>query len=171
MLGVLKRWREQGWGGDLTDIQNYILIKPYCRMAPYIIGLLLGHIVTSRGVFRLPRLLVAAGWLVCATAGIATIFGVYRSYSHHHLITVSGAAVYNALKDVSFGLCVAWVIFACLTGNGGFINTFLSWSVFVPLSRLSYLIYLVHIPLIYVFIFSLEGAMTMTEWTLVSFRL
>ncbi|RUS86151.1 hypothetical protein EGW08_006099 [Elysia chlorotica] len=152
---------------NLTDVQNYILTKPYCRMAPYIFGLLLGHAMRSNRVPRLSKIGVALGWLLCVTSVMATIFGVYRSYSHHHLTTVDAAAVYNSVKDVTFGLAVAWVIFACVSGNGGIVNTFLSWRAWVPLSRLSYCVYLVHIPVIYVFIFNLEGAVTMSEWALV----
>ncbi|GFR85794.1 nose resistant to fluoxetine protein 6-like [Elysia marginata] len=152
---------------NLSDVQNYILIKPYCRMAPYIIGLLLGHTLRKDGAPRLSRVVVALGWLLCIVSEMGTIFGVYGSYSHHHLATVDAAAVYNAVKDVTFGLGIAWAIFACLTGNGGIVNTFLSWRVFVPLSRMSYSIYLVHIPVIYLFIFHQEGAITMSEWALV----
>ncbi|KAM7304819.1 nose resistant to fluoxetine protein 6 [Ixodes scapularis] len=36
-------------------------------------------------------------------------------------------------------------MFACATKNGGLLNKFLSWNVFIPLSRLTYGIYLVHL--------------------------
>jgi peptidoglycan/LPS O-acetylase OafA/YrhL len=37
------------------------------------------------------------------------------------------------------------MIWMCITGNGGFINDFLSWKAFIPLSRLTYSVYLTHV--------------------------
>ena len=39
---------------------------------------------------------------------------------------------------------ITWMIWACVTSNGGFINKFLSWNFWVVLSRLSYSVYLTH---------------------------
>ena len=41
-------------------------------------------------------------------------------------------------------------------GYGGWINAFLSWGLFRPLARLTYLVYLVHIDVIMMFVFSLD---------------
>jgi peptidoglycan/LPS O-acetylase OafA/YrhL len=37
------------------------------------------------------------------------------------------------------------MIWMCITGNAGFINDFLSWKAFIPLSRLTYSVYLTHV--------------------------
>ena len=39
---------------------------------------------------------------------------------------------------------IALMIYACHKGFGGVINTFLSWSFWVPLSRLTFMAYLAH---------------------------
>ncbi|WAR14881.1 NRF6-like protein [Mya arenaria] len=52
--------------------------------------------------------------------------------------------LYESLGRPAWGVCVAWVIFACHTGCGGIVNSLLSWSGIVPLSRLTYAAYLVH---------------------------
>ena len=52
---------------------------------------------------------------------------------------------YGGLHRAAWGLALGWLIFACCRGYGGWINDFLSWGAFVPLSRLSYIIYLMHI--------------------------
>ncbi|XP_037509515.2 nose resistant to fluoxetine protein 6 [Rhipicephalus sanguineus] len=41
---------------------------------------------------------------------------------------------------------MAWIWFACTTGRGGFVNRFLSWNALVPLGRLSFGVYLIHVP-------------------------
>ncbi|XP_078666302.1 O-acyltransferase like protein-like [Branchiostoma floridae x Branchiostoma belcheri] len=44
----------------------------------------------------------------------------------------------------AWGVGLAWVVFACINGYGGIINTILSWKAWIPLSRLTYCAYLVH---------------------------
>ena len=43
---------------------------------------------------------------------------------------------------------MGWVILACVKGAGGPVNTFLSWRAWAPLARMSYVMYLVHLPVI-----------------------
>lgn len=59
---------------------------------------------------------------------------------------LAGAA-YESLSRISWAAAVAWLIFACAHGYGGPINWFLSLSGWQPLARLSYAIYIVHLPL------------------------
>ena len=78
-----------------------------------------------------------------------------------------------------FGFTVCWIILACITGNAGWLkfitswrhdtssscelimssftglfNTVLSWSFFVPLAKLSYVGYLVHPILCYLYFYA-----------------
>ena len=50
----------------------------------------------------------------------------------------------------------------------GFVNTILSWSAFVPLSRLTYCIYLLHLMLMELFLFNLNTLFYMNELNIVS---
>ncbi|KAM7304861.1 nose resistant to fluoxetine protein 6 [Ixodes scapularis] len=55
--------------------------------------------------------------------------------------------VFFAFSDrMVWSVCLAWITFACSTGRGGILNRFLSWDGFVPLSRLSFGVYLIHFP-------------------------
>ncbi|KFM82905.1 Nose resistant to fluoxetine protein 6, partial [Stegodyphus mimosarum] len=36
------------------------------------------------------------------------------------------------------------MVIACITGSGGLVNYILSWKVWMPLGRLSFLVYLIH---------------------------
>ena len=49
-------------------------------------------------------------------------------------------------------ICTVYVIGACSSRNGGIINKFLSWKGFVPLSRMSYSVYLTHVWSLWIFI-------------------
>ncbi len=42
------------------------------------------------------------------------------------------------------GLALMWLTLVCLVGRGGMVNSFLSSSLWLPLSRLTYCAYLVH---------------------------
>ena len=52
--------------------------------------------------------------------------------------------VYGTFHRLAWGLCLSWVVLACQHGFGGFINDFLSWEGFAPLSRLTFVVYLLH---------------------------
>ena len=53
---------------------------------------------------------------------------------------------------MAWAAAVAYVVWACHNRLGGLVNEFLSWRMWIPLSRLSYNAYLVHfIVLIYFF--------------------
>lgn len=57
-----------------------------------------------------------------------------------------GSAFYESISRVSWAAALAWLVFACNNGLGGPVNWFLSLSAWQPFSRLSYTIYLVHLP-------------------------
>lgn len=53
-------------------------------------------------------------------------------------------ALYESCKRVAWASAVAWIIFACMNDSGGIVNKFLCLPVWLPISRLSYCIYLLH---------------------------
>lgn len=46
--------------------------------------------------------------------------------------------LYGATHRIIFACAIAWVIYACHTGYGGFINYVLSMKLLLPLSTLCY---------------------------------
>jgi hypothetical protein len=50
----------------------------------------------------------------------------------------------------------------------GIVNTFLSWGFFSPLARISYMTYLIHFDLLWVFFHSANYAMEMSNLALVT---
>jgi peptidoglycan/LPS O-acetylase OafA/YrhL len=89
-------------------------------------------------------------WQVAFLAAFAIIYGL-----HDARVSMSGtllaATLYNTFKRLVWALSLGWVIFACVKGYGGPVNDFLSWSVFAPLSRLTYCSFLFHMSIIYIF--------------------
>ncbi|XP_067685737.1 O-acyltransferase like protein-like [Haliotis asinina] len=123
-----------------------VYAKPYCRVGVFAIGMMLGYILNKVGrrvyLRKMPLLL---GWL---TSMCIMTFVVYVTYLENRAggsdWTARQRALYEALARPAWGLAVAWVIFACCIGQGGYIDKFLSWNFFLPLCRITYGIYLLH---------------------------
>ncbi|KAK3766954.1 hypothetical protein RRG08_059823 [Elysia crispata] len=128
--------------GDYFDVYY---VKPYCRIGPYLVGMITGYILyrTDCKVY-MSKVVVCLGWAVAWAVGLAVVYGLFEN-TNGHPVSTEVAALYNSLDRIAWGAAVCWVIFACATGYGGFINTLLSWKAFVPLSRLTYCTYLVHL--------------------------
>ncbi|CAL1284190.1 unnamed protein product [Larinioides sclopetarius] len=83
---------------------------------------------------------LSLGWIMTAIFMWIRIFGLDGREE-----SVLETAVYNGLNHVLTSCSVAWIIFVCVTGQGGFVDRFLSSKIFIAISRLSYTIYLIHL--------------------------
>ncbi|XP_069123537.1 nose resistant to fluoxetine protein 6-like [Argopecten irradians] len=123
---------------------DYYMV-PWCRMGPYIVGIVAGYIIyRTNGQYKIQKELNLLIWFLIAVLACVVVYGVYGPVNGSQWDN-GIAALYNGVHRSVWGLCLCWVIFACVTGNGGIINDFLSWKLFVPLGRLSYCIYLTHV--------------------------
>ncbi|XP_033763776.1 O-acyltransferase like protein-like [Pecten maximus] len=146
---------------------NKYYIKPYCRMGPYIVGIMAGYILyRTKGKYKIKPPVNVFIWIVITVVACLVTYGPYEE-TMGNWMSVDVAALYNATHKSLWGVCVSWVIFACVTGNGGFINTFLSWSPFIPLGRLSYCAYLVHPIIMFVYMRSLRQAVYATDFVMI----
>ncbi|CAH1797227.1 unnamed protein product [Owenia fusiformis] len=140
---------------DHAEYWNSMFTKPWCRIGPYLIGILLGVLLyETEG--RLPFynwkrwIFVTCGWAISLTCISAVVYGIYAENRQGGAPWSVGVYVlYETTKHYVFALAVAWIIFACASGNGGFVNHILCWDTFIPLCRLTYASYLVHPIIIY----------------------
>lgn len=142
---------------------------PWNRIPVWLVGIALGyllHRIRGRQVVLRPWVWIP-GWLAAFATGILVIYGIYPYQMPWEPISKAVAVTYGGLHRTAWGLAVAWVIFACVTGYGGFINTFLSYPGFIPLSRLTYAGYLVHINVLYFTDVTMKGTMYVDEIRLV----
>lgn len=56
-----------------------------------------------------------------------------------------------SFSRIVWGVTIAWVIYACHSGYGGFVNKFLSSRLWIPVGRIGFSLYLVHPVLMYNF--------------------
>ena len=57
---------------------------------------------------------------------------------------LAGRVIFNGFGKIGWALAVSWLILACVKKRGGPVNTILSWSVWIPLARVQYCVYLLH---------------------------
>ncbi|XP_078606240.1 O-acyltransferase like protein-like isoform X2 [Branchiostoma floridae x Branchiostoma japonicum] len=128
-----------------------------CRMGPYIMGMLLAYLLfrTNSKVpnTRATKVWMLLGWAVGITLGLVATMTptVLRVVSPD--INIRANIGWESVERSIFSAGVCWVIYACCVGYGGIISEFLSWTAWLPLSRLSYVAYLMHT----MYIFSFYG--------------
>ncbi|KAK3088864.1 hypothetical protein FSP39_024750, partial [Pinctada imbricata] len=141
-------------GGGTNAFGNYYqwyYEKPFCRLGPYIVGILTGYaLFKSRCRVKINKYLNLLTWAVATALAVTILYGL-RDPIVESPMSTQVSALYNTTHRTVWGACVCWVIFACATGNGGFINTLLSWRTFGPFARMSYCIYLIHPLVMYLY--------------------
>lgn len=129
--------------GD-DDFSKLLYVPCYARMGPYIIGLFTGYLLyRMKSKCRMPKVCVLLGWAVSLLICLTIIYSPY-SEKGNHIFSNSESAAYHALHRTGWGIVICWIVFACATGHGGWINEVLSWKAFIPLGRLTYCAYLIH---------------------------
>ncbi|GFO09564.1 nose resistant to fluoxetine protein 6, partial [Plakobranchus ocellatus] len=91
------------------------------------------------------------GWLLAIATALAALYGLRGDIGGKHPSSVGVAALYNSVARSAWAGALCWLIVACVSGWGGFVNTFLSWSPFVVLGRLTYMAYLIHMCLMNIY--------------------
>ncbi|XP_042896782.1 nose resistant to fluoxetine protein 6 [Parasteatoda tepidariorum] len=153
-----------GYVYNWKTFMDKIYIKPYIRIAPYIIGIGLGHIMFKRrnASFKINRIYLWLGWLIAVLVALFCVYGLYGQ-----TLGIVGASFYNALSRTAWALSVAWVIFACLSGRGGVVDKILSCRIFIPLSRITFCAYLIHPLFIGSYMFTLRTPLAFSHPTMV----
>ncbi|XP_003728287.1 nose resistant to fluoxetine protein 6 [Strongylocentrotus purpuratus] len=117
------------------------------------VGMAMGYLLLriKKQSFKLHPSVVIIGWCAATAIGMACVYGLYGGYNNHPLSPTENA-VYMALCRFAWAVSLSWVVFACHYGYGGWINDFLSWELWIPMSRLTYSAYLLHPIIITIYI-------------------
>ncbi|XP_045162819.2 uncharacterized protein LOC123527433 [Mercenaria mercenaria] len=130
---------------DGGEYWNNVFIKPWCRVAAYCVGIALGFVIQQWFHKKMNKIIALVLWMLALSVGILLVYIPYTKYVEDlEPWTTTQMAVYEALGRPVWALCVAWVVYACASDLGGPVADFLSWKGFVPLSRLTYLVFLIH---------------------------
>ena len=138
----------QGILGDaaLSDFAfTQIYEKPYCRINAFLIGIILGFILykkwrvkSSLWVYLCIYIVL---WVIAVALCVTIVFGQYQTWNGHPFSKAENV-MYFMFSSTVYSTGIALMIYACHNGFGGIINSFLSWSLWVPLNRLFFMIYL-----------------------------
>lgn len=143
---------------DGGDYWNNVFITPWCRVSAYCIGILLGFLfdtLESSKKVKISKWQNILGWLVSFGLFITVAYTPFTKNREGGFPWTSvESAVYEAMSHVVWAVAISWVIFACTQGYGGVINWVLSWRGFLPLSRLSFVVYLIHPVVMVLFIYN-----------------
>ena len=132
------------------NFSTMIEIKPYCRMAPYLIGILCAY--THRrlrweqgGSMRMPRWMQLLGHAVSAAVFVLCVYTMTGGEGRLvHEASRFQSALWLSLCHVLWGTALAWLTVCILTGHARVADALLSAPWWLPLSRLTYSAYLVH---------------------------
>ena len=132
---------------DTTQYSNLLYIKPWHRVAPYIVGLTFGYVLYHLRLPNKHRFGGAIFPLLLVLSGIflaLPLYGLYPQW-HGHVPTKAENVIYIMFSRFSWSVGLALLVFICHYGYGGPINWFLSMKFWIPLSRLCYCAYLLHL--------------------------
>lgn len=127
---------------------------PCAHAVPFFAGFYLGYLLSTKSKSLsalLNRRTALIGWtistLVFVSVSYSTFWWVIGEASYGRL----GSTVFHITCPIVWVACLSWAVSACYLGYGGFIDQFLSAKVFVVLSKASYMVYLSHFLILFLF--------------------
>nr|XP_037270381.1 nose resistant to fluoxetine protein 6-like [Rhipicephalus microplus] len=127
-----------------TTTQYYTL--PFYHAVCFFSGCITFNFVQQYGKTKISKSIQAFLWCIALCCGLCCLY-MKLDWNLNGGQASETKRMFAAFFDrVLWSVCISWFSFACTTGRGGFVNQFLSWNGFVPLARLSFGVYLVHLP-------------------------
>ena len=148
---------------------DVLYIKPWTRISPYVVGLILGFLLYKNIRLSFGRLknltLYLSFWISSGVLLVTSVYGLYFHF-HGHVPTKAENVIYLTLSRFAWGLGLALLVFVCHNGYGGLVNAFLSMKFWIPLSRMTFTAYLVHPVVLFVMYSQLQTTIHFTDITI-----
>ncbi|XP_070534768.1 O-acyltransferase like protein-like [Ptychodera flava] len=149
--------RSPSYGEPALPEGAWLYTKPYYRITQYLIGIILGYVLfrlKGRKV-KIHKVLNVFLWCCSTIVAYLVIYG--PSFTSDDRPAPRGPTIfYLSTHRFLLSVCIGWVIFACATGNGGPVDQFLSWRGWLPLARVNYCAYLLHLTVILMYTWGLK---------------
>ncbi|KAI5702510.1 hypothetical protein M8J75_000855 [Diaphorina citri] len=135
-------------GANLEDLYrsaDLSYIQPLHRASPYLSGVWLGFLLHQIKFhpIKMNKTTLYIGWSLTTLCLSYCLMANYHVGYINYRYDVTEAANYAGLSSLMTSVALSWVILACSTGYGGFVNSFLSSRAMCLLSKMSFSIYLV----------------------------
>lgn len=138
-------------------------------MAPYIIGMLFGYsvVASKKKSLKIKKILNLIFWIIALSLMSIAVFGLYRDALGENPLSKELRILYQSLSKIAWSISIGYVVYSCIMSSGGVVNTILSWPIWVPLSRINYSAFLVHIMVIMVFNMNQEHLLHLQDLNMV----
>ncbi|XP_055326560.1 nose resistant to fluoxetine protein 6 [Sitodiplosis mosellana] len=128
---------------DPLALFDKIYDKPWTRLGPYMVGMCVGWFLfeytKGNRKIRMSRTTLVVGWFSSSFCLLWLIYGLYNVK-----LGAFSAAAYSSLSHSAWAMSLAWIVIACSSGYGGYVDKILSAPIIYPFSRVTYCAYLVH---------------------------
>ncbi|KAH7957780.1 hypothetical protein HPB52_022662 [Rhipicephalus sanguineus] len=137
----------------LRTLDEYY-IRPYYHAVCYFGGCMTCLTVDDFRESKISKRLQQVGWCVSVACMFFCVFVKFAWYTSLNPVPM-GVALFAAFFDrILWTLFLAWITLACCSGRGGVLTKLLSWNAYVPLSKLSFGVYLIHVPFLHLWFHS-----------------
>ncbi|XP_071489881.1 uncharacterized protein [Diadema antillarum] len=85
-----------------------VYIKPYCRISPYLVGMMLGYLIQHIGKRKLTlkSAVVAGGWVTAVILYMVVIYGLYDVYRGASTLNLAASVLYITFSRFIFALAI-----------------------------------------------------------------
>ncbi|XP_022242186.1 nose resistant to fluoxetine protein 6-like [Limulus polyphemus] len=129
-------------------IATYIYLRPYTHLGPYAVGVIVGYMLVNHGNVVLPRFAKLIGWMLSVSFNLAVLLLTYP-WNNGTVPGVSVSVAYASIHRIIWATGLGWTSFMSVVDQANPVKMILSWKGFVPISRLSYSLYVVHLLVIW----------------------
>ncbi|CAG9765343.1 unnamed protein product [Ceutorhynchus assimilis] len=134
----------------MFDTADHSYILPSHRATIYLIGVVLAWLLrNSKNNSSLSKSQILLIWSIIYIVGLTTWFAPVSmsliGYEYNNL----QAAIYGAIYPFTWGIAVAWVIYAVENGFGSWFSSILRWQYFQIFTKIAYSMYLVQFPVFF----------------------
>ncbi|XP_064457135.1 nose resistant to fluoxetine protein 6-like [Ornithodoros turicata] len=162
MLMMTSEWKKA------TQHLNLVYYQPFTHFGPFAIGLGLGYILSKKKIPLFKTTTLVFGWIMTLAFCSFAVFAVYP-FRRGDYFSPAFSAAYAACHRTLWTVGVAWITVLCSSGQAGILGELLSSSVMRPLSKLSYLIYLLHPIPIYIHVAATREAYQLDHYYMTIF--
>ncbi|CAH0554819.1 unnamed protein product [Brassicogethes aeneus] len=164
---------ELPYAGHLYDPHHeeyikYYYLPTYSRYGPYLLGILCGKFIykikKNKIEYKLNTVSCITVWILTLTVIMLSCLGPAILVNEEKNIIAN--SLYNSTYRILFPLAMGSVILLCITGNGNFVNSFLSLPIFQILTKLSYSMYIVHYAEIVLRVTSIKTIQKITRFSM-----
>ncbi|XP_050044126.1 nose resistant to fluoxetine protein 6-like isoform X1 [Dermacentor andersoni] len=132
----------------MTNTLEKFYLHPYYHAVCYFSGCIAFFLVEGFRQRKITKSMQIAGWCLSVSCGLASVFAKLPWYRSANPTTQEVTLIVSFFDRIFWSVFLVWITLAFSSGRGGCLSKFLSWNAFVPLSKLSFCVYLIHFPFI-----------------------